>query len=281
MASFLFWNLYGRQEKNRAARKQRLLTGITRLTAARGLDVLMFVECALSPSEIVEALDAAGVGKYHLPPSRSERIRIFTRMPEKSFTDEFNNPTGGRLTIRRVRVGPAPGILLAVLHFQDRASWSRDAQLMESVVLAQDIARAEENVGHSRTVLVGDLNMNPFDPGLVGTQALNAVMAKNLARPVERRVAGRGYRCFYNPMWGCFGDRSPGPPGSFFLTGSDPASHYWNIYDQVLLRPDLMQTLTHLEIMDSDGAEPLVNRSQRPARSMCSDHLPLYFRLEL
>ncbi len=281
MASFLFWNLFGRQETNRAVRAARILAGLTRVAAARHLDVLMFAECTLDPVDVTRALNAAGVGTYHLPPSRSERIRIFTRLHEGSFIDAFNNPVGGRLTIRRVQVGPPPGILLAVLHLQDRMSWSRDAQSMEAVNLAQDIARTEDEVGHRRTVLVGDLNMNPFEPGVVGAQALNAVMAKNLVRPVERIVAGRGYRCFYNPMWGCFGDRSDGPPGTFFLSGSDPASHFWNVYDQVLLRPDLMHSLTDLEILDSDGSEPLVNRSRRPARSNCSDHLPLFFRLDM
>ena len=53
------------------------------------------------------------------------------------------------------------------------------------------------------------------------------------------------------------------------------------MYDQVLLRPELMNTLRDLRILTSDGVEPLVTPNGTPKKSNASDHLPLFFQLEL
>ena len=86
---------------------------------------------------------------------------------------------------------------------------------------------------------------------------------------------------FYNPMWGCFGDRTPGPPGSFYLGTSKPVNYFWNIYDQVLLRPGLVDALRDLAILDTDGSESLLTKAGLPQTSGGSDHLPLFFQLNL
>ncbi len=280
MLSFLFWNLYGRQQQDLAARLANLQGSIARLATAHDLDVLMFVECESAPEGMTAALNSSGRGPYHCPTSTNERIRVFVRASGGALVDSFNSRSG-RLTIRRFTPKGLPELLLAVVHFQDRQSWSAEGQTLEAVVLAQDVARAEDRAGHQRTILVGDLNMNPYHAGVVGAQALNAVMARALVRPVERVVAGRAYRCFYNPMWGYFGDRTPGPPGTLCFAGADPASHYWNIYDQVLLRPALMDSLVRLAVLEDDGQESFLTNAGRPRKASLSDHLPVLFQLAL
>src|SRR5215211_5035003 len=122
-----------------------------------------------------------------------------------------------------------------------------------SIFLAGVISETEDVIGHQRTVLVGDFNMNPFDLGMVGAQALNAVMTRDLARREGRTVAGRPYRYFYNPMWGCYGDRTPGPAGTYYYSAPGPRGYYWHLFDQVLLRPTLMESLAELRILEDDG----------------------------
>jgi hypothetical protein len=53
------------------------------------------------------------------------------------------------------------------------------------------------------------------------------------------------------------------------------------MFDQVLLRPSLMDSLAELRILDSDGQGPLVTERGRPRSSTASDHLPILFRLDL
>jgi hypothetical protein len=139
----------------------------------------------------------------------------------------------------------------------------------------------EEKVGHTRTLLVGDLNMNPFDPGVSGAQGFHAVMSRRVAQRGSRTVRGKRYPLFYNPMWGLLGDRSVGPCGTYFLHSSKPNNYFWNMYDQVLLRPALADRLAELRILDSDGENSLLTRNGLPDKQQASDHLPLLFRLDL
>lgn len=258
-----------------------LRTHLARLAASSGIDVLLLAESEFDPADVVDALHGARQGGFHYPASNSRRIQLFTRLPASAVLDQFNDSSDGRLTIRRLTTSSDRKILLAALHFQSQMHWTSGEQALQATVVHQDIVRAEDVVGHQRTVLVGDLNMNPFDLGLVGAQALNAVMTRDLARREERTVADRPYRLFYNPMWGCFGDRTPGPAGTCFFSATGPGGYFWNIFDQVLLRPALMDHLVELRIVDEDGQESLLTERGRPRASELSDHLPLLVRLNI
>jgi hypothetical protein len=270
MVSFLFWNLFRRPLQDRVAR----------LVSTHDIDVLMLAECATDPSDMLAVLNGTEGKTYVLPESLGKKIHIFTRYSPSSLLDEFNDPMGG-LTIRQLKVGEPPGLVLAVVHFPSRADWDKEDQMLESTVLASDIIRIEDKLGHRRTILVGDLNMNPFDPGVAGASALHGVMTRALARRGERTVRGKSYRHFYNPMWGCFGDRTAGPPGTYYLSASKPVNYFWNIYDQVLLRPELIDKLEELKILDTDGSTSLLTCQGLPSKSDGSDHLPIFFRLNL
>jgi hypothetical protein len=270
MVSFLFWNL------NKAAIAHR----VARLASRLDVDVLILAECAIDPADMLQALNGTDGPLYCFPPSPSQKLHFFTTFSAAATIEVFNDPTGG-LSIRKLLIGRDPGILLAAVHFPSRVNWEAIDQTLEATTLAHDILQAEDRVGHHRTILVGDLNMNPFDAGVAGATALHAVMTRDLARRGEREVRGKRYPFFYNPMWGHFGDRTAGPPGSYYLRASKPLNYYWNTYDQVLLRPELMDGFLDVRILDSDGQEPLVTSHGLPREADGSDHLPIFFRLNL
>lgn len=270
LTTFLFWNV----------NKQPLQEQIANLAETHSVDVLMLAECAIDPESLLAILNRSSPGAYRFPFSLGTKIRIFTRFNAALLVDFFNDPIGG-LTVRRLHLGEPGGLLLAVLHYPSRVNWDREDQTLEAPILAQDIGRAEETAGVFRTILVGDFNMNPFDPGVVGAQALHAVMTKQLARREERDVRGRPYRFFYNPMWGFFGDRTGGPPGTYYLHSSKPGQFFWNMYDQVLVRPALIDNLVDVQILTSDGSTSLLTPSGKPSSAHGSDHLPLLFQLDL
>ncbi len=272
LVSFLFWNLMKRPLQNRVA-------GIV---STHEVDVVLLAECVVAPADIEAALKQSTGQDYYFsdPVSVDEKIHVFMRFKKFTFVHQFNDFTGS-LTIRRFRLEGVPETLLAVVHFPSRVNYEETDQTLEATRLAADIANAEQDTGITRTILVGDLNMNPFHPGVSGAHTLNAVMTKQLAARGERKVRGKPYRSFYNPMWGHFGDRTTGPSGTYYLSSSKPQNYYWNIYDQVLLRPELMDTLRDVRILTSDGAEPLVTQNGTPKISDGSDHLPIFFQLEL
>jgi hypothetical protein len=53
------------------------------------------------------------------------------------------------------------------------------------------------------------------------------------------------------------------------------------MFDQVLLRPGLIDSLVTLEILDSDGSHSLLARDNAPDKDHLSDHLPIIFELDI
>jgi endonuclease/exonuclease/phosphatase family metal-dependent hydrolase len=280
MLTFVFWNLMGHQADGRAARMTALRRHLEGLAASCDVDVLIVAESPFAHQEVLNALNGANAGTYHWPPSRSRRVHLYTRLAAGSVVDRFNDPADGRLTIRKVQSGTGQEFLLAATHFQSQLYWSPVEQALQATRLAEDLRITEDQETHQRLVLVGDLNMNPFDPGLTGAHALNAVMSRDLTFEGTRTVAREEYRYFYNPMWGCFGDRTPGPPGTHYHRGG-PTSTHWHLLDQVLLRPALMDALSELRILDAIGSTSLLTAQGRPQVADGSDHLPLLFRLDV
>jgi len=147
--------------------------------------------------------------------------------------------------------------------------------------LSRRIAAEEDRAGHRRTVLIGDFNMNPFESGLVASVGLNSVMSRRVAARLVRTVQGREYRFFYNPMWGHFGDRSSETAGSYFYDSAEHVNYFWNVFDQVLVRPELAAHFDtdQLRILTSAGTRSRVRPDGRPDNTNCSDHLPIVFEL--
>jgi endonuclease/exonuclease/phosphatase family metal-dependent hydrolase len=174
-------------------------------------------------------------------------------------------------------------ILLAVTHFPSKRYWDDISQTAQCVELANSIKLQEEEVGHSRTVLVGDFNMNPFEDGMVIAGGLHAVMSREVATRGARTVSAKSYQFFYNPMWNLLGDVTPGPPGTYYYDNAVQKAFFWNMFDQVLVRPDLLTSFDNddLKILTSVGETSLLSPNGRPNTRIASDHLPILFKLTL
>ncbi len=109
------------------------------------------------------------------------------------------------------------------------------------MVLSNSIKSAEKKFSHSRTILVGDLNMNPFERGVVSANGLHAVMSQEIAEEKELVIQGKTYPFFYNPMWSMMGDVSPGAAGTYFYRNAEHTVYFWNTFDQVLVRQELLE----------------------------------------
>jgi endonuclease/exonuclease/phosphatase family metal-dependent hydrolase len=188
-----------------------------------------------------------------------------------------------RFLICRLRFPARPDILLAMAHLPSKAHGEEEGRLYECQLLSQAVKEVEAKVGHTRTVLVGDLNVNPFEKSVVGTLGLHAVMAKDVAKRNTRKVQDREYQFFYNPMWSHFGERAKGPPGTYYYGAGGHINYFWNIFDQVLLRPDLIEKFPEdeLQILTSIGDVDLLGASGKPDQRIASDHLPIFFKLDI
>ncbi len=124
--------------------------------------------------------------------------------------------------------------------------------------------------------------MSPCETGLAGAAGLNAVTSREVASHEARTVQGREYPFFYNRMWAHFGDARSSTAGTYFYDAAEHVHYYWNMFDQVLLRPERAAKFDprKLSIVTGAGGTSLVRPDGRPDREKGSDHLPLVFEVE-
>ena len=270
----LFWN----------TGKRPVVALLRDLSRRRDVDILVLAEVAFSMGEVVSQLNEDVERTYFLAQERLPRsfrrpLHILTRLGEDQVV-AIRDSAG----ITAKRVFPILGLdfTIVAVHLRSKLYQShRDDQTLGTVRVSADIEAIEREVGHRRTLVIGDFNMDPFEPGLVSFDCFHAVMSRRTAQRQSRTVEGRERFFFYNPMWNHFGDHPPNPPGSYYRAGSGRTEYFWHSFDQVLLRPDLLDHFQDdsLEVVTHVGDLSLVKENGAPDRTKGSDHLPLLFEL--
>lgn len=267
MPGFLFWNL-----KNKPLQRE-----VAALARERAADIIVLAEYGGTD---VEMLAALGNSSFEaIPVLGCERLRIFAAVPKYRFAilEERSHFTIQRLVSPRNR-----SLTVVAVHLQSKLHRTPEDQLTFAMkVICPAIQEVEKREGHSRTLVLGDFNMNPFENGMTNCAGFNAVMSRELAFEGQRIVDGLTYEYFYNPMWKFLSDLTPGPPGTIFYR-TCYKSLFWNLYDQVLLRPSLIPSFSARSLMiPTEVAGQSLLKSNRPNKADYSDHLPLFFRLKL
>jgi hypothetical protein len=270
LTTFLFWNL----------NRQPLQHLVSALASDHDVDVLILAECQIGIADLLDSINAGRRMKYDTTFSPSPRLVMLTLFPDTSIEPILDQ---GGVSIRRIHPPLGVDIILVAVHLSSKLYQDSGDQALAATRLPKLIERTEEQAGHTRTVVVGDFNMNPFEAGLVGADTLHAVMDRAVAVKGFRIVGEERKYFFYNPMWSCFGDRSSGPSGSYFYRGSSQTTFFWNIFDQVLLRPELLPRFKteDIEIVTRAGAVSLLDANGIPDKVRASDHLPILLRLRL
>lgn len=270
--NFLFWNI----------NRNNLLKSVSNLVKCYAVDVLMLVECEINPGALLSVLNTDEKSEFYFSPNTepSCNVRIFTKFPGSFLPPIVED---GRTTIRHFTQPNRQKFLLAVTHLPDKShSPSVGDEFGNSANLVNLIQHAESLAKHKNTILVGDLNMNPFDKGIINGATINGVSSKSVALENSRRIQKKEYHFFYNPMWNLFGDNTPGPPGTYYYR-AQYESYYWHMYDQVLIRPGLAERFdnSNLRILDFDGENCLITQKGLPNKHTYSDHLPIMFSINL
>jgi endonuclease/exonuclease/phosphatase family metal-dependent hydrolase len=274
VVSVLFWNL---------AENPDILPHVRCLGRNRSVDIFLFAESPDNLGPALKGLNTLRRGTYKETGKARLKVRVISRLGPPEFNHLFT--TLGRETaiwsIRAPKLVP-PEILLAVTHLPSKAGGHSDAgQAKDAGDVASELAGIEDKRNHRNTVFVGDFNMNPYDPGMTLVTGVHGLMTTRLAQMPDRLYRNRRYRRFYNPMWGFFGDRTPGPAGTHYWRSHQPHNTHWGMLDQVLIRPALINQLATVEILDHDGKHSLLASDGAPNNDHLSDHLPIYFQLDV
>jgi hypothetical protein len=187
----------------------------------------------------------------------------------------------GQVSIRNLRPPIGAQVLIAAAHLPSKLHSDDQNQYFRIRRLRADLEDAEARVGHRNSIVIGDLNVNPFEDAMIAADGLHGVMDKEVARRGPRTVDGRTWDFFYNPMWSRLGDESKGPPGTYYYARGGLVSYFWNTFDQVLLRPDLLPYYDEESLTIISRIEGRDILAPRRAGGSSSDHLPLVIKLSI
>lgn len=267
MLTFLFWNI----------QKKPLLPRVARIAMANAVDVVILTECANTDAELLAELNAGGPIRYKCPNRHNDRFRVASTLPKSRIPEVFNDASN-RLSIHDVLLPGRASMTLALVHLQAPPK----ARYGMALRIAGEVRVFEEQFGHERTILVGDFNLSPFEDPIVDALGFHALMTRDLVgRRNGRIIQGVEYPTFFNPMWQFQTDRGSRPAGTFYFHDSGEVNHFWYAPDQVMVRPELVDKLVDVAVVETDGSDSLLDPTYGwPDTANGSDHLPLLFRID-
>ena len=259
----LFWNV----------NKLKINDYLLDLIVENGLQLLILAEYKDNWKDLIRELGKMKIIFYHHHKIGCERIDIFSIFPPsqiKDLNEEWH------YTIKEISHSTLGTINLACVHFQSKMHSNDLDQLQEASHLIKDILDVEDTTNEN-TIIVGDFNMNPFSMGILSSSGIHSYPTKFEARKISRTISKRDYKMFYNPMWKFMGNSSD-PLGTYYYSSSHSYQLYWNVFDQIIYRPGLIEYIPdeNIKILTKTNKNKFVNRNGKPN---ISDHLPLYFEI--
>lgn len=264
--NFLFWNVA----------KCSLNNAIVRIVQSTQTNILVLAEYDDDEYTLLKDLHKVGINYFVLPTIGCTKIKVFTDIEPDCF--RFKRESD-RYSIRQFSKNGYESILLALVHLPSKLFMSEYDQFQYASYFRDEIEIAEAESENSNTLIIGDFNMNPFEAGMISARAMHSLPCLRTAKRGARVIQGRTHSFFYNPTWNLFGDLE-GVPGTYYYSSSSYQLFYWNMLDQVILRPTIADRLDRrsLKIITSAGELSLLNNYGHPS---ISDHLPIFFTINL
>lgn len=259
--NFLFWNLC----------KKNIESEISKLSKHFDVDLLLLCECKIQSSDILRSVNDTKDSKFfHFIAENDRGIKVFSTY-NSSEIEKITTLIPELLVVRIKRVN----VLVFIVHLPSKMHYEKDA-IFSSTQMINEIKRVEGLFDTSKSLVIGDFNVNPFESAMVNYDCFNAVMSVDIAEKKYREIASERYAYFYNPMWSFFGDLSSYSPGTYlYKTKSYDNNFGWNMLDQVIMKPDLIPYFDKksIKIINDYG----VNQLKLSKSSIkCSDHYPIF-----
>lgn len=187
---------------------------------------------------------------------------------------------GFRYSAYKIELKNRIELLLFAVHLPSLLNKTDSEISMLSTKLKTNFESIEKDYNINKSLVVGDFNMNPFCIGMVNSYGFNSIMCKKTALKNSRIVDNQKMYYYYNPMWNLMGNKSNKVLGTYYHHKSS-SSYVWNTFDQVILRPNLIEIFEEdsLKIITTVGKYELLSPNGRPNEKIYSDHLPITFNL--
>lgn len=259
----LFWNTYKNTNINET---------ISELTAENNASIIVLAEYIASVDDLLSSLLLQYGIKMQRYGSCCERITIIGSVSDVEVRFDSDHTT--------IQIINGKDILCCV-HLNSKIFSDHEAQ-REILIdqLMQELCAIEKELGSENTMIVGDFNINPYDPSCIDARYLHSLPIYEETKRRTRTVAGNEYSMFYNPMWRFLGDENE-PYGTYYCNNSGSVNTYWILYDQVIIRPALRKRFVDdsLRIITETQSKYLLDSNGHPDKTI-SDHLPIMFEIK-
>lgn len=255
----LFWNL----KKNSNAK------WVSEIIRENDIDIALFAEYENTSFETV--LSNLQYYIQHDGYGACEKITLLCKCTVDAKVRREQN----RYTLYSCKLGDASYNIVGI-HLP--APPSSDSNDRKNVIrdIVHDITEQEKSEKNRQTIVIGDFNCNPFDEEVIQKDSFNAVLFKSLIKKQEIvRYNDRDWRRFYNPIIHFLSEDTNTYGSLYYSSGSAPL--YWNSFDQVLVRKELVDTISSLEYIREINGRRLI-KDVKP-NDLISDHLPLLINI--
>lgn len=276
--NFIFWNL---------EKKPACYDVIIDIVIEKNIDVIAIAEFPIGPDEtktFLSKLKTIDSNFEWLQLVTKEKVMVFYNKNNAIVSNQYNE---GKVAIKKISsITSKVNAYVAYCHLESKVNINDEEQAERVTKLKETLCSFEKDIDDKDgfLLLCGDLNMNPFEKGLIKANGLNAVMDSSIAKKYSRKVQGQSYKFFYNPMWGFLGDLGKGNvSGTYYFNPSNHIQYFWNVFDQVLLRPEAIPYFDKeaLNILTSTMHYNLLKKSGAIDDKQYSDHLPIIFKLNI
>lgn len=259
----LFWNTHKNENIN---------TIISELITDNNISIVVLAEYTADVDELLQILTMQSVHMKQYISAGCDRIKII---------GSVNQVEPGKQTDHASIQIIDNDIVLCGIHLNSPIYSGHQEQreiYIEQII--NDIKSIEKELNTENTIIVGDFNVNPYDVACVDARYFHGIPICEEANRKTRTISGKEYSMFYNPMWNFFGDKHQ-PYGTYYYGGSNTVNTYWNIYDQVIIRPALKERFIDesLKILTETKTKYLLDRNGHPDNNI-SDHLPIVFEIK-
>ncbi len=241
------------------------------------IDVFVLAEV---PMDHMWDLNSKLPDNYTIHPYATENTKtvfiLNTKWSAKT-VGEFDTTRATMLHISSSKIEP---VNIVGCHLIDQMNNDPATQLYWSGEFRKFVEDKESSLKNDRTVIIGDFNMNPYDQGMTSVCAINSVMSKRIAQNESRTYHGEKRQFFFNPMWYFLGH--PFHVNGTLYYNNPNYSVYWGLFDQILVRPVLMDCLSHrsVQIVSKIKDQNLLTNKYNIDKKF-SDHLPIFANLKL
>lgn len=266
MTRIMFWNVH---------RNPNIDYILQDVILEKECNILILAEYNNNLTSFCNKLSVQNKDFYEVPIIGCKRIKIIA---EKNYSAEIISDSQ-YYTIHNFNfIGKQ--LLIASLHFPSKLHASSDDTIAISSRMINDVSEAESRINHNNTIIIGDFNANPFEEICINANCFHAISSAKEVEHIERTVNSYKYKMLYNPMWNFFGDYNK-PEGTYFKTNTGIKTYFWNIFDQVLLRPSMLNSFKadSLQIIHNINGNSLLNKRGVPDINKYSDHLPIFFEI--